>query len=445
MTDINDMDDANFNMYDDDNPDYSGVTSFSYGVFFAGDDFELPTQDEIEEFLTGKNIWKTNFRLQNDYGFQVDLPYNLVFPSLITKAEAPDIFDTDKDGFILKGLEDFELEQLKDSDRLFLLRYIGPNYDDKRHILFLMLIAELYRSRFNGIIIDNSTYVFWGEKTWLQEYFPNVLNNDYLVEYFVTFHEEIQNNTAPDGEQLIWMHTHGLGRFSVPELEIINLRRDLWNVAFEIMIELAQDMIEGTIYNAGDVMFEQEKHKVRFVESKPFSNKNPMEHYEMGRALRLVDFADETDTKLDTFLLKYDEYVRSQEIINIENDTELDDARIDALKHLSKFKDFWTANKDNTDEYYFLVKYGVAVNPDADEADNAKEMLWLHVHDWKERKLSTIIDSRPLYCQQFQEGDSLAIEEKDIVDWCVYNYKGEMLLGGYVQRILDARSDAEDF
>ena len=78
----------------DDTPDYSGITMFTYDVFYSSStsDAAPPDRNEILTFLQGENQWDINFREPDEYGFALDLPFETVIPSLMTKEADSEAF-----------------------------------------------------------------------------------------------------------------------------------------------------------------------------------------------------------------------------------------------------------------------------------------------------------------------------------------------------------------
>ena len=307
-----------------------------------------------------------------------------------------------------------------------------------------MLLAEVYRRKCNGAVFDASAYVFWSNATWLNFVLENVVQGIYLPDMFVTIHEVILEDDSSEYQNL-WMHTHGLGRFGVPEIEILNVKRDLWKSALNVIMDLAEDCIEGTTFSPGNILFEEDKNKIKIVNAKSFSSMNLDAHYEFGKALRLVDADDKKEESLEKFLHSLDEILREEEVLSVKHDVEIREAHKQAVEMLTRFRELWN-NKDKN-QYSFVVKIGfdMEISEEGEEdEDSGREWMWLVVENWEDDVLEGILDSNPVYRADLQAGDPVRFRESDIFDWMVFNHQDEIVEGGFVQKVIEKRRKEKD-
>ena len=320
--------------------------------------------------------------------------------------ESSELRYTLKETFTISGLEDKDIEEIFKIKNALSLATEYKNFailDYQRHIklLSLLSISPL-------IFIDISTFVVRSGSC--LEYISR-FDLPPSLDYLYSIHGGYNEKTST---KEYWLHTHGLSRISLPELEIpaVNDSEILYSLSM-LLSSLAKRSIEfGGI----------EKNKVIEV---------------MGISLTLTDFAEYKKNKvfsnielhkknslavvpyIDGNICTFDIY---KEIMTENNIFSLSSFETNLIRDCARatigyFFDIFDNHKDDA-EFKFLIKLAYAKDEDS-YAEGEIEHLWFEVSNFYEDdfEIEGTLLNEPYYDLGMHEGDVSRHEIIRLTDW----------------------------
>jgi hypothetical protein len=146
-----------------------------------------------------------------------------------------------------------------------------PGENVPETVIFATRLAKRLAALGDGVVMDTSSYRFFGPEGWPVEN-PNP---EFDVREHVHIHIESDSR---------WFHTHGLIKFGRPELEIYDVPPEMDAVAMATLLDIAQYVISSAMIEPGQTCGDP---------SQPFyareGKKNREEHWRDISVLELVD------------------------------------------------------------------------------------------------------------------------------------------------------------
>lgn len=222
----------------------------------------------------------------------------------------------------------------------------------------------------------------------------------------------------------VWLHTHGLSRFGISELEIINSTKELYNNHYNIISTLVTHLMDKGIS-------EDNKYVVGFVNDSdllvvsllPWTE--GLKYYENHDMGGIKDREKEHNSKTSIIFTYASEndidnnIISKLEIFNDKWSTEpiyfitTEETRRMSLLAKERFNYVLSAYKNP--ENSVLIKIGV----DTDIKD--KEHMWFELLDvMEDNKLKLKLISEPYNVSNLHEGDICEYDLSFITDWIIY-------------------------
>lgn len=222
----------------------------------------------------------------------------------------------------------------------------------------------------------------------------------------------------------VWLHTHGLCRCGLTELEILNSDQENYNDHYHLISTFASYLIDkkeefdgsayiGLLVNKQPVVATYVSWTKGLKEYKKLNlgNENDRKDGHNSKTSIIFLYKNEKDEKHNVFtkVSEFNHLWGENPIFFISNEEtsrmkELAIERFDYVKE--EFK-----NKDN----HIIIKIGLPVDHD----DNL-EHLWFELLDFEEEKLKVKLLNEPYDIAEVHEGDEKWFTVSDITDWIIY-------------------------
>lgn len=234
-------------------------------------------------------------------------------------------------------------------------------------------------------------------------------------------------------EDCVWLHSHGLNRCGLTELEILNSTKEMYQTHYSVIETLANRMMEQEepfqpsepIFLARlteevslNVTFIDWKDAVTFYDEDMLGGKREREENNSHNRNTSVIFTYRSQEALENGQYSpvsiYDSFLKDNPIYMITlNET----ARMKALA-AERISYLYQALKHK--ENHILVKLGLTIDEEFRTEDNSKEHIWFEVLDLKEDRITAKLTQEPYYIANLHENDIGIYNCDQITDWILF-------------------------
>lgn len=242
-----------------------------------------------------------------------------------------------------------------------------------------------------------------------------------------------------DGGDEVWLHTHGLKRCGMYELEILNSNKDVFNDHYKMIEAFALRMLESDEpVEPGDAVFiGQAAGKVLTLTAVDW--KEALEHYPdvtLGTEEDRDDGVHNEDTcvlmiyrneraeqeKIYTPVDDFNQFLDQNPMFYFSNaeTKRMSDLAIERIPYMLK-----AFGKEDT---HILVKIGLIIDKEhwAHEDKPEKEHIWFELKDVKDDKIVGELTQEPYYVSGIKSGDLGTYPFSDITDWLIFTKEGRV-------------------
>lgn len=232
---------------------------------------------------------------------------------------------------------------------------------------------------------------------------------------------------AVTDEDEVWLHTHGLCRFGIPELEILESNKKNYSCHYRLISTLASRLLDdernfNSFYQGIyiGVLSNNEKIVVTFV---PWEK--GLEEY---KNLKLGNVEDREDIHCGNssliFLYKSEEDETNKKLSKI---SEFDDLWGDnpiyfiskeetsRMKLLARERFAFVKEESSRENNNILVKIGISI-----DEDETCEHIWFRLIDFDGENFKARLTQEPYYIPDMKIGDERWYTVENVTDWIIY-------------------------
>lgn len=236
-----------------------------------------------------------------------------------------------------------------------------------------------------------------------------------------------------DDNDNVWMHTHGLNRCGIIELEVMGATRENAQLFFPVVDSVACRFLDGNmskekefiylghdiavtwlpwekeIENYGEIIGGKEDRKNHGDPSGILFAYVSPDDYENGNYVHLSEIA-ETLEENPVFFYSNSETERMASL---------------AIGRFNQFRDTFFEKKEN---FYFYVKMGLKVDEDKVENIGEKEHLWFEIKniDVDSNEIEAVLINQPYGIDGLNEGDTIKKHVSYMTDWLIKSPHGDI-------------------
>jgi len=363
-----------------------------------------------------------------------------------------DINTDDERGLILKlKLDDNEYEVDLDPTEIDIPDMVRP-----AHVFSEEEIRQIDEARMGlGVNMDfkgNSQKCFHDQLRIINAMFPNEIlavmdcpAEKLLSGKWVSFAAESKILPAPrylftvqavsNGDDEIWLHTHGLRRCGLYELEILCSSKNMYEEHYRIIETFAYRMLDDNeIIEPGEPVFIGQADD-RYLVCTAVDWKEALSFYPQATVGTEEDRAEDEDNyhSEDTYVLmmymgpddaeakeytpvqEFDSYLEQNPIFMISNEEtkRMSDLAIERLPYLIKAAE----NKDNV----IIVKIALQKDEEFVDEDSEKEHIWFELKEIKKDSIVAELTQDAYFVKGIKEGDIGTYPFEDITDWEIFS------------------------
>lgn len=232
-------------------------------------------------------------------------------------------------------------------------------------------------------------------------------------------------------DDVVWLHSHGLNRCGLSELEILNSTKDVYQDHYAVIETMANRMLEreeplqakAPLYLArltGEISVVTTlvpwEEAINHYDNDMLGGKLDREesHNENTSGIFVYPTSEDYEKGQYAPISIYDEHLHDNPIYMI---TTKETERMKALaaERLEYMRKAFEC-KDN----HIIVKLGLEVDDEYKTEDNSREHIWFELLDIRENDLTAKLTQEPYYIEDLHEGYTGDYTLDEITDWMIY-------------------------
>ncbi len=241
---------------------------------------------------------------------------------------------------------------------------------------------------------------------------------------------DIVNVQAVTGKEEVWLHTHGLLRCGITELEILKSDRNNFSNHCNLLMSYASFLIDKkddldpreSFYYIGIL----ENHNPILVTCRSWTL--ALKEYDNLKIGGLSDRKNGHNTKTSPiFIYKNEEDANNKKIdkVSIYNDMWgknpiyfISDAETDRMSKLARERFDYLKKVNHEDGTMLLAKVALKVNDGKD-----LEHIWFEILEFKDNKFKARLTQEPYGKSNVKTGDEVWLTKDEVTDWEIYTNK----------------------
>ncbi|HEY3331909.1 MAG TPA: DUF2314 domain-containing protein [Capsulimonadaceae bacterium] len=331
-------------------------------------------------------------------------------------------------------LSDEEREHLRQATHAYVIQWTSPPAVVPNVLPVIGAVAEAAAKYLGGVIYDPMT--------------SSVVSIGSAGDVFATgspIYKHIIVATSVGNRGLAWVTTHGLKKFGVPELQIVDAAPGLASTSGFLVNAVADRLARTVAASESATISVEAPIEISVNDLKVLYGEPPTDD---GTPSVLVQLQYDHDEKseMEPFLTikpskgfrgQFNEWLaeavgtikpRADKIVPIlPNDDELLAAHRRALDELPTMREQFNDGLEPGDVFY--IKHGFA------DDTGEREFMWVTVNTWRSGVIKGQLMNEPADCAKLRAGQTVSIPEGDVYDWLLVRHSGERL-GGYTSEVL---------
>jgi len=357
----------------------------------------------------------------------------------IIRSDAPELFQYPEE-LIVGNAPEFSSQNKKtllEAQMIVRVKLMLDNFSGREYVSFMVRFVDAVRLLTGGIVQDATSHKLWGVHEW-QKCAEN------LPEDSVGIHVKIE---ALDEDGTIWIHSHGMQKFGLADIEMDGIPVELATTARGLILMVVHLLI-STRNSQREInrSLKIPGLPVRLVmEMRPPDEED---HFPAG-SLRILPFVDGYDASSpdaakhalrllqSAWRSRSDTGATGEEtskavacLSSSDHDaTHLREkilaAHVKAKNELPNFKkSFQTAG--GAEDRIHAVKIGFPAE------GGQYEWMWVSLEHWRGHSLIGHLENDPVLRKDLEKGSTVHISEEDIFDW-VITHGGDVLKGAFTE------------
>lgn len=232
-------------------------------------------------------------------------------------------------------------------------------------------------------------------------------------------------------DDCVWLHTHGLNRCGLTELEVLNSTKDTYNIHYNVIETMASRMLE-----LEEELEEYEPFYIAMVtEGVPLFTtlvdwEEAVDQYEddmLGGLTDRQDSHNENTSAIFCYLspddIENNEYSEIQEYDDLLGKNPiymLTNAETDRMRKLARERINYMIKMADDENVNILVKIGLKIDEEYEDVDIEKEHIWFELLEVKSDSLVGELTQEPYYVNNLKPGDVREYSFDDITDWIIF-------------------------
>lgn len=244
----------------------------------------------------------------------------------------------------------------------------------------------------------------------------------------------VQAISGDDDE--VWLHTHGLNRCGLYELEVLYSNKNHYNTHYQVIETMAYRMLEADEpINPGDAVLNAQLQGGDWIVTTAVKWEDAVKYYpdaQMGiegdrdeyhsdyYTIMTYKTPEDEDNKNYSCLQDFDDVIENNPIFMISTpETE----RMSALAR--ERIDYFIKAKKKVKKSMCLVKIGLKTDNE-EECGMPREHIWFELKDVKDGRLVAELTQAPYFVSNIKEGDIGTYDIDEVTDWLIFTPDGRI-------------------
>ncbi len=353
----------------------------------------------------------------------------------ILRSDAVELFEYPRDliPFNSRELSESDLKTLTESRMIVRLRLSTPGNGRRDHLTFMIRFVEVIRSLTGGVVQDAVSHTLWGADAWGTRVVARPTAN--LTDSHLQFEILDEGDT-------VWIHSHGMQKFGLPDLEIEDVPRESARVGLRLMHLISETILKLRAESKLDFDRPAAIDETTLQFLMQYNPRDPEGHFP-GGSLTIRPFVRDYDpespaTLRHTLKLLEGRYqaVAVSEPPKAEDETagegdaptfdpekeelrrRLTEAHRQARAALPQFKQSF---RDHSPED---AVHAVKICFPAEEG--GMEWMWISLDAWRGDSLVGHLENTPVVRTDMRKGARIQVSEHEIYDWAISRPGGEI-------------------
>lgn len=235
----------------------------------------------------------------------------------------------------------------------------------------------------------------------------------------------------------VWLHSHGMNRCGLPELEILNSTKDTYNDHYNIIETMAKRLLEK-----GEPPQEKEPVYVAMVTNEiplmatVVNWKEALKKYPSGILGGAGDRKEGHNQNTDVIFCYpspeamekkqyyevsvFDEYLNENPIYMLTNQ------ETDRMRRLAAERLEYMLKMFGREKITILLKVGLEVDEEFKEDGNSFEHIWFELKEKHQDTFTAELTQEPYYVKDLHEGAVMTFPYGQITDWIIFTPEGRV-------------------
>lgn len=333
-------------------------------------------------------------------------------------------------------------EILSKAQMIIRLRLLPVAPATLEYLAFMVRFVEAVRATTGGVVQDALSHTLWGSEEWRRHAAGDPL--DKLVETHVRI------DVLDEGGK-VWIHSHGLQKFGLPEIELDGVPTDMATLGRTMIVMIAETLVnlqgeELDLDAPGSIT------ETPFLFRLKFLPPDEEKHFPIG-SLKILPYVLDYDPEspdtvrhvLNMLGRRSGGHIRfgrkshapetpAPEESDSPSSLQESAIRAELLKahdmaraQLPEFKRGFQ-QKPETDENVHAVKIGFPVRP------GEYEWMWVTLDAWRGTSLVGQLENTPVLRKDLRKGSRVEMDEGEIFDW-VISRGGTIVQGAFAEGV----------
>ncbi len=338
-----------------------------------------------------------------------------------------------------RELTESDREILADARMIARVRLIPAQRSGLDYLVFAIRIVEAIREITGGLVQDALSHTLWGTGEWKRRVVDSPLDD--VVESHVGF-EVLEEGTG------VWIHSHGMQKFGIPEIEMECIPPELAAPGLSMMIMVAETLIECSLKGSLDFRSEVDIANTPFFFRMELTPRDDEGHFPLG-SLKILPYLTDYDPYspdtikhvLKMLISRFRQQHRSLGKLRmsperpangqasghpeIKTREKLLVAHEQARSELPTFKKSFHERSQSGEDIH-AVKVGFPVR------GGTYEWMWVSLDAWRGKSIVGHLENTPVLRKDLQKGSRVQVDEGEIFDW-VIAHRGDVVRGAFTE------------
>jgi len=409
-----------------------------YWIYVPGP--TIPRWEDIRDQLAQQHSRKEDKDRAFDF-LESALQKELLTIDYVLKQDAKELFDYPEELIPLnsRDLDENDRKNLMEAGMIVRLRLALVDVPHTSYLPFMVMFVEAVRRLTGGLVQDAVSHRLWGTSQW-QSHSQRPLED--LVDSHVQFE-------LLDEDGIIWLHSHGMQKFGLPDIEMEGVPAELAPSARAMMVLVGETLIGSSPKGLNlDAPLDIPNTPFLFrLEPRPRDEEH---HFPLG-SMKILPYMSDYDPQspaaikhvLTTLHSKVASHCHAGRKTEPPADATSPKTSTDALSAAIREKLLLAHKKARTDLPIFKKSFQQAggsrrhvhaVKVGFSAQGSTYEWMWVSLVAWRGQFLVGHLENTPVLRKDLHKGSRVEISEGEVFDW-VITERGEVVEGAYTEQI----------